>query len=138
MNKKSLFVVLFAMLCLAIFTVSVSADQDGHTNWCNMDQYGCWVTGDGGEQVYIMFWSEEARTYFMGPNSNAVVTDYCADCGGKLGLEENKTPTTVSIAEMKAALLKYYENSKYFREFSNWLETASVSEIVSNYNYYIR
>ena len=90
MNKKSLFVVLFAMLCLAVFTVSVSADQDGHTNWCNMDQYGCWVTGDGGEQVYIMFWSEEARTYFMGPNSNAVVTDFCADCeGGKLSLPNN-------------------------------------------------
>ena len=91
MNKKSLFVVLFAMLCLAVFTVSVSADQDGHTNWCNMDQYGCWVTGDDGAQNYIMFWSEEARTYFMGPNSNAVVTDYCADCNGKLSLSNSDT-----------------------------------------------
>ncbi|MBQ6517480.1 MAG: hypothetical protein IJI14_02095 [Anaerolineaceae bacterium] len=92
MNKKTLFVVLLAMLCLAVFTVSVSADQDGLENWCNIDQYGCWVTGDEGEQNYIMFWSEETRQYFMGdktaPYKNVV--DRCVDCTeGKLPLSKS-------------------------------------------------
>ena len=85
MNKKVLFV-LFAVLMMAVMTVSVSADQDAYDRFCNMDQYGCWNTNDEGGKDYIMFWSESARDYFMGPGSNAVVTDYCADCSGKLGM----------------------------------------------------
>lgn len=73
MNKKSLFVVLFVIFCMAVMTVSVSADQEGNKLWCNSDQYGCWVTGDAGEKNYIMFWSEAARDLFMGPGSNATV-----------------------------------------------------------------
>lgn len=133
MNKKVLFV-LFAILMMAVMTVSVSADQDGHTNWCNMDQYGCWVTGDEGQQNYIMFWSESARQYFMG-NSTAPYTnvvDFCADCNGKLGLEENKTAKP-SITEMANALLKYYENTKQYADFVKWMGTATDSEIERNY-----
>lgn len=96
MNKKVLFI-LFAILMMAVITVSVSADQDGHYNWCNIDQYGCWVTGDDGAQNYIMFWSEEARLYFMG-NSTAPyknVVDRCVDCeGGKLPLP-NSSPNLI-------------------------------------------
>ena len=73
MSKKSLFVVLFVILCMAVMTASVSADQIGNKRWCNSDQYGCWITGDDVEQVYIMFWSESARDLFMGPGSNATV-----------------------------------------------------------------
>lgn len=135
MNKKVLFVLL-AILMMAVMTVSVSADQDGLTNWCNMDQYGCWVTGEEGEQIYIMFWSEEARTYFMGPNSNAVVTDYCADCNGKLGM--NNSDRGLTIDEMKTALLKYYEKSRYYKAFANWLSTATEKQVISNYKYYIK
>lgn len=91
MNKNKLFAVLFAMLCLAVLTVSVFADQEGNNRWCNIDQYGCWVTDeDTGGQNYVMFWSEEARQYFMGdstvPYKNVV--DRCIDCeDGKLPLE---------------------------------------------------
>ena len=89
MNKRTLFVVLFAMLCLALSAMTVLADQDGGDRWCNMDQYGCWVTGDEGEQIYISFWTEEARKYFMGditaPYTNVI--DRCVDCeDGKLPL----------------------------------------------------
>lgn len=83
MKKKVLFV-LFAILMMAVMTVSVSADQDGYDRYCNSDQYGCWVTGDEGQQIYIMFWSEEAREFFMGPGSNAVVTDPVP--GGQMSL----------------------------------------------------
>lgn len=88
MNKKVLFV-LFAILMMAVMTVSVSADQDGLENWCNMDQYGCWVTGDNGEQIYIMFWTEEARQYFMGGSTAPYkdVQERCTDCSnGRLSL----------------------------------------------------
>ena len=84
MNKKVLFV-LFAILMMAVMTASVSADQLANDRWCNSDQYGCWVTGDDGAQDYIMFWSESAREYFMGPGSNAVVTDPVP--AGKMSLD---------------------------------------------------
>lgn len=90
MKKNQLFIALFAMVCLAVLTVSAFADQEGNDRWCNMDQYGCWVTDkETGGQNYIMFWSEEARQYFMGevtdPYKNVV--DRCVDCeSGKLPL----------------------------------------------------
>ncbi len=113
MNKKLMFV-LFAVLMMAVMTVSVSADRDGYNNWCNMDQYGCWVTGDEGQQNYIMFWSEEARTYFMGPNSKAVVTDYCADCNGKLGMANGANAVSSQGKSLDETLQNYwakYENT---------------------------
>ena len=46
-------------------------DQLGNKHWCNVDSYGCWVTGENGEHEYIMFWSEAARDSIMGPDSKA-------------------------------------------------------------------
>ena len=77
MKKNKLFVVLFAMLLLAVLSVSVYADQDGKDRYCTKDSYGCWVTNeDGVSKDYIMFWTEEARQYIMGdltrPYTNVV------------------------------------------------------------------
>ncbi len=91
MSKKVLFV-LFAILMMAVMTVSVSAEQDGNDRWCNIDQYGCWVTGDDGAQNYIMFWTEEARQYFMGGNTAPYknVQERCTDCSnGRLPLSKS-------------------------------------------------
>ena len=63
---------LLAVFCLA-FCSAALADQEGNSYWCNSDQYGCWVTGEDGGQSYIMFWSESARDFFMGPGSKACV-----------------------------------------------------------------
>ena len=89
MKKISLIVVLFILL---ISVTAVIADQDGHTCWCNEDQYGCWVTAEDGGKCYIMFWSEEARAYFMGDISKpgTLVTDKPNTPGGRLGM---KSPT---------------------------------------------
>ncbi|MBQ6508249.1 MAG: hypothetical protein IJI07_02140 [Flexilinea sp.] len=63
------FVLLTVLLMLLISCAAVFADQDGKSCWCNVDQYGCWNTGDDGGKSYIMFWSEEARQYIMGTGS---------------------------------------------------------------------
>ena len=80
MKKNTLFVVLFAMLCLAAITAVVSADNDGYNSFCYIDQYGCWVTDwdverdePTGKKIYVQFWSEEAREFFMGKDSDATV-----------------------------------------------------------------
>ena len=96
MTKKLLFVVLFTMLFLAALTVSVSADQDGNSCWCNNDQYGCWITGEKGGRDYIMFWSESARDFIMGKGSKAPIVDrYFA---GKLPLECGISRSSVVVA----------------------------------------
>ncbi len=78
---KKAFVLFFVLICAALSVLSVSAapreafyDQDGNSVWCNKDSYGCWVTDADGGQMYIMFWSEAARDYIMGPGSNAPIT----------------------------------------------------------------
>ena len=88
MNKRSIFIMLFALLAIMSLAVSVSADQDGHDNWCNEDEYGCWVTDEDGGKCYIMFWSEEARAYFMGGHSKPgeLVTDKPNTPGGRMGM----------------------------------------------------
>ena len=73
MAKKSMLFVLLAFVLL-ISASAVLADQEGTACWCNIDEYGCWNTGDHGEKEYCMFWSEDARTLFMGPNSKATVS----------------------------------------------------------------
>ena len=78
MKKKSL-IFCFVILIAAFAAVTVFADQDAYERYCHIDHYGCWETNEEGGKDYIMFWSEEARAYFMGPDSNAVVTDYCYD-----------------------------------------------------------
>ena len=91
MNKNKMFAVLFSMFCLVVMIVPVLADQEGNNRWCNIDQYGCWITDvETGEQNYIMFWSEESRQYFMGDASEPYknVIDRCVDCeSGKLPLD---------------------------------------------------
>ena len=68
MGKRLLFF-LTVILFLLVISAAVSADQNGNYRYCNRDQYGCWVTEDDGRRSYIMFWSEEARAYFMGGKS---------------------------------------------------------------------
>lgn len=91
MNKffKLLFLTLFALI---LFPAAAMADQDGNAIWCNMDAYGCWVYNEDGGQDYLMFWSEDARQYFMGdstpPYTNVV--DFCYDCSGDtMGMGES-------------------------------------------------
>ncbi len=73
--KKSL-ILFFVLLIAALSVLSVSAayyDQNGNAYWCNTDSYGCWITAEDGAHEYIMFWSEAAREYIMGPGSDAPV-----------------------------------------------------------------
>ncbi len=72
---KKFLVVLFVLIIATLSVMAVSADQYGNDIWCNKDSYGCWVTGDEGEQVYIMFWSESARDYIMGGEGATVTTN---------------------------------------------------------------
>ena len=67
MLKKLVFAVV--MITLMLSFCSVFADQDGRNCWCNIDKDGCWITGDDGGKIYIMFWSEESRQYIMGTHS---------------------------------------------------------------------
>ena len=67
MLKKLVFAVV--MISLMLSFCSVFADQDGRNCWCNIDKDGCWITGDDGGKIYIMFWSEESRQYIMGTHS---------------------------------------------------------------------
>ena len=69
MKKNILFVLLLSLLIAAALTASVSADQNGNDRWCFIDNNGCWITGDNGEQWYIMFWSEPTRKFFMGDST---------------------------------------------------------------------
>lgn len=85
---KRWFLFLLSALLLVLLTASVSADQDGYINWCNMDEYGCWVTDENGGQCYIMFWSEDARAFFMGSHSRPgeLVVERPVGDSGRLGL----------------------------------------------------
>ena len=76
--------------CCLVFFGTALADQIGNKRWCNSDQYGCWVTGSGGGQIYIMFWSESARDLFMGPDSKAPVVKRYPE--GELALDPAPTP----------------------------------------------
>ena len=68
---KRLLVVLVVLVIAAMSVMAVSADQNGNSHYCTVDSYGCWVTGENGGHDYIMFWSEAAREFIMGPGSNA-------------------------------------------------------------------
>ncbi len=73
--KKSL-ILFFVLLIAALSVLSVSAayyDQKGNAYWCNTDSYGCWIIAEDGAHEYIMFWSEAAREYIMGPGSDVPV-----------------------------------------------------------------
>lgn len=67
-------VVFSAILLSFLSAIPVSAalyDQNSNHYFCNSDPDGCWVTGEEGEQIYIMFWSEASRSKIMGEGSNA-------------------------------------------------------------------
>ena len=68
MLKKCVFAALVLTMLLLSFC-TVFADQDGNNCWCNIDDHGCWNTGEDGGKSYIMFWSEESRQYIMGTGS---------------------------------------------------------------------
>ena len=69
------------VLCVVLATLAGAVLSAQAGNFCNVDNYGCTVELDG-EQIYIMFWSEEARKTIMGPLSDpyTLVTDFCAEC----------------------------------------------------------
>ena len=83
MAKKSMLFVLLAFVLLFSAT-AVLADQDGTACWCNIDEYGCYNLVDGAKE-YLMFWSQDAATLFMGPDSGAIVTPRPA--GDKLAMK---------------------------------------------------
>ena len=100
--KKKIALILIVLLTAMIFSAAVSADQNGNDRWCNSDEYGCWVTGDKGEKWYIMFWSEEARAYFMGGKSapGTLVTRKPDTPGGRFGMEEAPAPHKMTWKEL--------------------------------------
>ncbi len=90
MKKNMLILLLLTFLMAAVLTASVHADQLANDRWCNIDQYGCWITGDYGDHWYIYFWSEASRKYIMGDQTApyANVVPYCRDCkNGRLPLD---------------------------------------------------
>ena len=66
MDRKYLRIIVFVFTLLGTFAAA-SAEQDGRNCWCDIDEYGCRITGEDGGETYLMFWSEEARQYIMGP-----------------------------------------------------------------------
>ena len=68
MYRKYLMIILFAFILLGT-AATVTADQNGRDCWCNIDEYGCWITNEDNGKTYLMFWSEEARQYIMGTGS---------------------------------------------------------------------
>ncbi len=92
--KRIIVLLVAAILTLMFLAASVSADQNGNDRWCNSDEYGCWVTEENGGKSYIMFWSEEARAFFMGGKSKpgTLVTRKPDTPGGRFGMEEAPVP----------------------------------------------
>ena len=106
MAKKIVLLLTLAVLMLS-FT-AVFADQDGHDCWCNSDEYGCWVTDEDGGKCYIMFWSEEARAFFMGDKTRpgTLVTEKPDPAGGRFKMDPVKGPKNYKDAFI--ALIKKY------------------------------
>lgn len=102
LERLSLSAVLLAAVLVFILSSSAVLAED----YCTIDDYGCWVPGDDGGKMYIMFWSEASRQFFMGdttaPYQNVV--DYCADCGGRLRLDP--APTPVPAKDKKGLVIK--------------------------------
>lgn len=87
---KRIVVLLCVMICLMAVALSVTAyhDQNGNDNWCNSDADGCWVTGEDGEKIYIMFWSDAAREKYMGKGVAAPMAEPVP--AGKMVIETPK------------------------------------------------
>ena len=108
MKKTALILVL---LMLLITVTTVFADQDGADTWCNEDQYGCWVTAEDGGKCYIMFWSEEARAFFMGDKSRpgTLVTRAPDAAGGRFNMDPSPKGPKNYKDEFIALVQKYGE-----------------------------
>ena len=109
MAKK---IVLFLTLAVLIFSfTAVFADQDGNDCWCNSDEYGCWVTDEDGGKCYIMFWSEEARAFFMGDKSRpgTLVTRAPDAAGGRFNMDPAPKGPKNYKEEFIALVQKYGE-----------------------------
>ena len=136
MHRKYTILVLFVLLSAALLSMSVYADQDGNARWCNSDEYGCWVTGEDGGKSYIMFWSEEARAFFMGGHSNPgdlVVPQ--PETGGFLRLDKPTSSETIQPRNFKNELIALIE--KYGESLGGELEyykneVSFISEEVYN------
>ena len=81
MKKLALLTLIVIIAALSVMSVSAAPrdryyDQSGDRHWCNTDSYGCWVTGENGDKEYIMFWSEAAAEWIMGPDSGAPIGIY--------------------------------------------------------------
>ena len=124
MSKK---LMLITVLFILLFSfMAAFADNDGYNNWCNEDEYGCWVTDEDGGKCYIMFWSEEARAYFMGGLSKPgqLVFDKPNTSNGRFGLEKgprgpkNYKDLFIELikkyGETVEGELEYYQNNDVF------------------------
>lgn len=85
-------------------------------NYCIIDNYGCYII-DESEKIYIMFWSEETRLFFMGNSTQPYenVVDYCNDCNGRIYLEDDSTvieqinqPTIQPVNTLHPSMPTYY------------------------------
>ena len=83
--KKSMLLILAAVLAALVCCTAAFADQDGTSQYCYQDSYGCYVLDDDaneGSPTYIWFWTEDARKAIMGdltePYENVLG-------GGKIG-----------------------------------------------------
>ena len=76
MKKSVWFILVLIIAALSVMSACTAPreryyDQMGNKYWCNVDSDGCWVTGEEGEHIYIMFWSAASAAKFMGADSNA-------------------------------------------------------------------
>ena len=112
--KKTVLIVMIFILMLA--ASAVFADNEGEKSFCNEDQYGCWVFDEDGKQIYIMFWSEEARAFFMGGFSKPgeLVVEKPNTGDGRLFLDSSRRPgLTGTACLIYCANLDWGNNTAY-------------------------
>lgn len=133
-TKIQLLLILLVMVS-AFITVSYAGGYD-NPDGCRIDSYGCWLPDENGGKMYIMFWSEEARAFFMGGHSNPgdlVVPQ--PETGGFLRLDKPTSSETIQPRNFKnefIALIEKYGESlggelEYYKN-----EVSFISEEVYN------
>ena len=129
--KKIPGLIIISLFILLILSAPIFADQEGNENWCNIDSYGCWVTGEDAGKEYLMFWSESARQYFMGdttpPYTNVV--DYSAYIGvDKMSMNQTDGSSD-SWREALADVYKKYDSILFTEEWAAG-ELRTVTKII--------
>jgi len=118
MFKKLLFPAILMTLLFSFCTAL--ADQNGSQCYCNIDEYGCRITAEDGGKIYIMFWTEDARRYIMGPQSAPYenVTIYPGfsgifpiDCGRPVIVTETPAPAPDSCRQEYESCLNLCDRS---------------------------